>query len=47
MGSMTRKNNFIPMAFGLIMNLDKIVGGEFEKDMTKLKEVTTEGLTSK
>ncbi len=39
--SMHGKNNFISKAFGLIMNCDKIVGGQFENGLANLKSVTT------
>ena len=37
--SMTGKNNFLTKAFNLIMNCDKMVGGEFEKGLASLKAV--------
>ena len=37
--SMSGKNNFISKAFGLIMNCDKMVGGEFEKGLAAMKSV--------
>ena len=37
--SMTGKNNFIAKAFSLIMNMDKMVGGDFEKGLAQLKPV--------
>ena len=42
--TMTGKNNFMSKAFGLIMNCDKMVGGEFEKGLANLQtvvEITT------
>lgn len=39
--SMYGKNNFISKAFGLIMNCDKMVGGQFEKGLANLQSVTT------
>jgi len=38
--SMSGKNNFVCKAFGLIMNCDKIVGGQFEQGLENLKSVT-------
>jgi hypothetical protein len=35
--SMTGKNNFIGKAFGLFMNVDKMVGGDFEKGLKDIK----------
>jgi hypothetical protein len=36
---MTGKNNFIGKAFGLIVNCDKMVGGQFEKGLADMKTV--------
>ena len=36
---MTGKNNFMSKAFGLFMNMDKMVGGDFEKGLANLKSV--------
>lgn len=38
--TMSGDNNFIGKAFGLFMNMDKMVGGDFEKGLTQLKAVT-------
>jgi hypothetical protein len=38
--SMSGKNNFIARALCLFMNMDKMVGGEFEKGLENLKSVT-------
>jgi hypothetical protein len=38
--SMTGRNNFMGKAFGLIMNFDKMCGGDFEKGLANLKSVT-------
>ena len=38
--SMSGKNNFMARAFCLFMNMDKMVGGEFEKGLENLKSVT-------
>lgn len=45
--SMAGKNNFMAKVFVLIMNCDKMVGGEFEKGLANLKEVTTGELAAK
>lgn len=37
--SMSGKNNFLSKAFGLFMNMDKMVGSDFEKGMADLKTV--------
>jgi hypothetical protein len=39
--SMTGKNNFIARALCLFMNMDKMVGGEFEKGLENLKSATS------
>ncbi len=36
---MTGKNNFMSKAFCLFMNMDKMVGGDFEKGLASLKQV--------
>jgi len=38
--SMTGHNNFMAKAFGLFMNMDKLVGGDFEKGLAELDAVT-------
>jgi hypothetical protein len=38
--SMSGQRNFVMKAFGLFMNMDKMVGGDFEKGLASLKEVT-------
>ena len=38
--SMTGTNNFMAKAFGLFMNMDKMVGGDFEKGLAQMKSVT-------
>jgi hypothetical protein len=35
--SMTGKNNFMGKAFGLFMNMDKMVGGDFERGLAAMK----------
>jgi len=37
--AMTGKNNFMAKACGLIMNMDKLVGADFEKGLSNLKEI--------
>lgn len=37
--TMTGKNDFIGKAFCLFMNMDKMVGGQFEQGLTNLKRV--------
>jgi polyketide cyclase/dehydrase/lipid transport protein len=37
--SMTGKNNFFLKAFGLFMDCDKMVGGDFEKGLAAMKSV--------
>lgn len=37
--TMTGHNNFMAKAFGLVMNMDKLVGGDFEKGLAQLKTV--------
>ena len=41
--SMYGKNNFMGKAMGLIMNCDKMVGGQFEKGLAALKSVVEAG----
>jgi len=38
--SMTGHNNFMAKAFGLFMNMDKLVGGDFAKGLAELDAVT-------
>ena len=38
--SMTGHNNFVAKAFSLVMNTDKLVGGDFEKGLAELDTVT-------
>ena len=38
-GASTGTNNFMAKAFGLFMNLDKMVGGDFEKGLAQMKLV--------
>ena len=43
---MSGKNNFVAKAFCLFMNMDKMVGGDFEKGLAQLKPVA-EGAAGK
>jgi hypothetical protein len=38
--TMTGRNNFVSKAFCLFMNMDKMVGGDFERGLTGLKAVS-------
>jgi uncharacterized protein YndB with AHSA1/START domain len=38
--SMSGKNNFIAKAMCLFMNMDKMVGGQFEKGLAQIKSIT-------
>ena len=38
--SMTGNNNFVAKAFSLVMNMDKMVGGDFERGLAQLKSVS-------
>jgi hypothetical protein len=44
--SMDGKNNFIAKAFCMFMNMDKMLGGEFEKGLADMKKVAEAGKTS-
>jgi hypothetical protein len=35
--TMTGKNNFVGKAFGLVVNCDKMIGGQFEKGLADMK----------
>ena len=37
--SMSGRNNFISKAFGLFMNCDKMMGGQFETGLSQMKSV--------
>jgi hypothetical protein len=37
--SMSGRHNFILKAFGLFMNMDKMIGGDFEKGLANMKSV--------
>jgi hypothetical protein len=43
---MTGKNNFIGKAMCLVMNMDRMVGGEFEKGLADMKRIV-EGTAGK
>ncbi len=43
--SMSGKNGFVGKAMSLIMNCDKMVGGQFEQGLANLKEVVIGGTT--
>ena len=36
--AMSGHNNFVSKAFGLLMNMDKMVGGDFEKGLAEMKK---------
>lgn len=38
--SMTGEKNLISKAFGLVMNMDKMIGGDFEKGLADMKQVS-------
>ena len=42
--TMYGKNNFMGKAIGLVMNCEKMVGGQFEKGLATLKSVVEAGL---
>jgi hypothetical protein len=44
--SMEGRNNFIAKAFCLFMNMDKMVGGQFEKGLASMKSVAEAGAKS-
>jgi uncharacterized protein YndB with AHSA1/START domain len=41
--SMSGRNNFFFKAFGLFMNMDKMLGGDFEKGLANMKSVVEAG----
>jgi hypothetical protein len=41
--AMTGENNFIGKVFGLFMNMDKMVGSDFERGMANLKPIVESG----
>ena len=38
--AMTGERNFVMKAFGMMMDMEKMVGGDFEKGLAKMKSVT-------
>ena len=44
--SMFGKNNFMAKAFGLFVNCDKLVGGDFEKGLASLKSIAETAVKS-
>lgn len=36
---MTGKNNFMAKAVHLVMNMDKMIGGQFEKGLAQMKSL--------
>ena len=42
--SMSGKNNFMGKAFGLIMNCDKMIGGQFEQGLANLNSVSQQAV---
>jgi hypothetical protein len=44
--SMEGRNNFLAKAFCLFMNMDKMVGGQFEKGLASMKSVAEAGAKS-
>ena len=36
---MTGRNNFMAKAIGLVMNMDKMIGDQFEKRLAQMKSV--------
>jgi len=41
--TMSGKNNFLAKAFSLMMNMDTLVGGDFEKGLAQMKTVVESG----
>jgi uncharacterized protein YndB with AHSA1/START domain len=41
--AMSGKNNFISKIFCMFMNMDKMVGGDFEKGLTAMKAIAEQG----
>jgi hypothetical protein len=44
--SMSGKNNFMAKAMGLVMNCDKMVGGDFERGLANLKSIVEKSMKS-
>ncbi|MBK7392002.1 MAG: SRPBCC family protein [Chloracidobacterium sp.] len=45
--TMTGTNNFMMKAFGLVMNMDKLVGGDFEKGLAQMKPIVEASAATK
>jgi hypothetical protein len=45
--SMSGHNNFVGKAFCLFMNMDKMIGGNFEKGLADLKAIVESGAATK
>jgi len=41
--SLVGRNNFIAKAMGLVMNMDKMIGGDFEAGLAQMKSVVEAG----
>jgi len=41
--SLDGRNNFTAKAMGLVMNIDKMIGGDFEKGLAQMKSVVEVG----
>jgi len=41
--SLVGRNNFIAKAMGLVMNMDKMIGGDFETGLAQMKSVVEAG----
>ena len=44
--SMHGEKNFMSKVFGLVMNMDKMIGGQFEEGLTTLKSISEEAAAS-
>jgi len=45
--TMSGENNFIGKAFSLFMNMDKMIGGDFEKGLAQMKQTAEGGATQR
>ena len=45
--TMTGTNNFMMKAFGMVMNMDKLVGGDFEKGLAQMKPIVEASAATK
>ncbi|MCA9092789.1 MAG: SRPBCC family protein [Planctomycetaceae bacterium] len=45
--TMTGKNNFMAKLMGLLMNMDKMVGGQFEEGLTNMKKIVESSTAEK